>query len=68
MSADWYEDRNNLAAVARYMGERGDTVEDVAYMLEKPQKFEDDWRGVLVDESFAAMIDGLASPRGGRDA
>lgn len=42
--SEWYEDRRNLASVARYMGERGDSVDDVAYMLEKPHKFEDDWR------------------------
>jgi hypothetical protein len=41
--SEWYDDRRNLAAVARHMGERGDTVDDVAYMLEKPEKFEDDW-------------------------
>lgn len=41
--SEWHEDRLNLAAVARHMGERGDTVEDVAYMLEKPWKFLDDW-------------------------
>jgi hypothetical protein len=40
----WYDDRTNLAAVARHMGERGDGVEDVAYMIEKPWKFEDDWQ------------------------
>jgi hypothetical protein len=40
---NWYDDRRNLALVARYMGERGDTVDDVAYMLEKPEKFADDW-------------------------
>ena len=41
---NWYDDRANLARLARHMGEQGDTVEDVAYMLEKPQKFEDEWR------------------------
>ena len=51
MSAAWYDDRRNLAAVARHMGDRGDTVEDVVYMLEKPQKFEDDWRGVQASHS-----------------
>lgn len=44
MSTEWYDDRRNLAAVARQMGERGDTVDDVAYMLEKPEKFTDEWR------------------------
>lgn len=43
---NWHEDRHNLAAVARYMGERGDTVDDVAYMIEKPEKFADDWRAI----------------------
>jgi hypothetical protein len=44
VSGEWYDDHRNLAAVARRMGEQGDTIEDVAYMLEKPWKFEDDWR------------------------
>lgn len=41
---EWYEDHQNLARVARHMGEQGDSVENVAYMLEKPWKFEDEWR------------------------
>lgn len=40
----WHDDRCNPAALARYMGERGDSVDDVAYMLEKPEEYEDDWR------------------------
>lgn len=60
MSA-WHDDRRNLAAVARYMGERGDTVEDVAYMLEKPEKFADDWRGVCTDREAAALLRQLDS-------
>lgn len=44
MTAEWYDDRRNLAAVARYMGEQGDSADDVAYMLEKPQKFGDEWQ------------------------
>lgn len=43
---EWYYDRRNLAAVVRLMGERGDTVEDVADMLERPERFADDWRVV----------------------
>lgn len=39
----WYEDHRNLALLARYMSEQGDSVEDVVYMLEKPWKFEDEW-------------------------
>lgn len=44
MSAAWYDDRRNLAVVARWMGEQGDTADEIAYMLEKPWKFEDEWR------------------------
>jgi hypothetical protein len=44
MNCEWYDDHRNLALVARWMGERGDTAEDIAYMIEKPQKFEDEWR------------------------
>lgn len=44
MSEFWYDERRNLATVAHWMGEQGETVEDVAYMLEKPWKFEDEWR------------------------
>ncbi len=40
----WHEDRDNLARLARWMGEQGDGVDEVAYMLEKPWKFDDDWR------------------------
>lgn len=44
---NWYDDRVNLAAVARRMGQQGDGVDDVAYMLEKPWKFEDEWLAAL---------------------
>lgn len=44
MTAAWYDDRRNLAAVARYMNEQGDSAAEVTYMLEKPWKFEEDWR------------------------
>lgn len=44
--SEWYDDRHNLAAVARYMGEQGDSVGDVAYMLERPEKFGDEWKAV----------------------
>ena len=59
MNAAWYDDRRNLAAVARHMGERGDSVDDVAYMLEKPQKFADDWQGVQTNETFERLTRGL---------
>lgn len=41
---NWYEDHHNLAAVARHMNEQGDGIAEVVYMLEKPWKFEDEWR------------------------
>lgn len=44
MTPEWYDDRANLALTARYMADRGDTVADVVYMLEKPWKFGDDFR------------------------
>lgn len=55
MSA-WYDDRRHLAAVARYMGERGDTVDDVAYMLERPEKYGDDWQGVQIDVEAEILL------------
>lgn len=51
----WHEIRLNLAAVARHMAERGDTAEDVAYMLEKPHKYNDEWAGVQTDATFDAI-------------
>lgn len=49
MSAgNWYDDRRNLAAVARRMGEQGDSVDDVAYMLERPEKYADEWQKVML--------------------
>lgn len=53
---NWYDDRRNLATVARYMGDRGDSVEDVAYMLEKPEKFEDDWRAASTQSYGCSTI------------
>lgn len=45
--SEWYDDRANLARLAGYMGEQGDTIEDVAYMLEKPWKYEDEWQAAI---------------------
>lgn len=44
MTDQWYDDRVNLALLARYMEQQGDSASDVVYMLEKPWKFQDDWR------------------------
>lgn len=54
--SEWHEDRRNLAAVARYMGERGDSVDDVAYMLERPEKYADDWQSVLIDNKARVLL------------
>lgn len=45
MRGEWYDDRLNLAQLARYMEQQDDsTCDDVVYMLEKPWKFEEEWR------------------------
>jgi hypothetical protein len=42
----WWQDRGVLAMVASHMLDQGETTE-VAYLIEKPWKFDDVWRDAL---------------------
>jgi hypothetical protein len=39
----WWENHENLALVASHMADSGATAHDVAYMVEKPWKFTDQY-------------------------
>jgi hypothetical protein len=44
-SATWWHDLTNVAKAARYMADQGDyTVEEIAYLVEKPWKHGDVYR------------------------
>jgi hypothetical protein len=51
---NWYDDRMNLAMLAYYMFTQGDTAADVAYMLQKPEKYADDWKAAVAAQPGAA--------------
>lgn len=40
----WWMNHANLATLAEWMFQRGDSPADVVYMLEKPWKFEDEFK------------------------
>ena len=46
---DWFEDRHNLAAVARDMLLRGYRSERIVEMLERPWRFKAEWERVSDD-------------------
>jgi hypothetical protein len=44
---NWWRDHDNVATLASYLADHGFTAHDVAYAVEKPWKFEDEYREAL---------------------
>jgi hypothetical protein len=55
---NWYDDHANLAALARHMLDQGDS-ENIPYMLEKPWKYQDEWRAAAVLDSTALILEAV---------
>ena len=53
---EWYEIHDNLCLTADYMAEHGFSAKDLAYFVEKPYKFEDEFKKAqeAFDEEMAA--------------
>ncbi len=52
---NWFKEYNNIAALARYMADSNASADDVAYMIEKPWKYQTE---------FLAMRERDAQDRG----
>lgn len=59
MTANWYDDHKNLAAVARNMTEEDDAGQ-VVYMLEKPWKFTDVWLATQALDAAESVVERAA--------
>tara|TARA_R100000734_G_scaffold18734_1_gene16325 strand:+ start:1661 stop:1858 length:198 start_codon:yes stop_codon:yes gene_type:complete len=45
---EWYADHNNIVALCRFLHDvKGVSVEDLLYALEKPYKYEDEYKEML---------------------
>jgi len=45
---EWYSDHNNIVALCRFLHDvKGVSVEDLLYALEKPYKYEDEYKEML---------------------
>ena len=45
---EWYADHSNIVALCRFLHDvKGVSVEDLLYALEKPYKYEDEYREML---------------------
>ncbi len=40
----WFQVHDNLVTLTRWMADNGYTADDLAYAVEKPWKYEDEWR------------------------
>lgn len=45
----WYVDHANIVVLARWMADNGYTAEDVAYAVEKPWKYEDEFDKAIAE-------------------
>ena len=43
MNTPWHASHDNLVTLTAWMAETGHSAEEVAYCVEKPWKFEDEW-------------------------
>jgi hypothetical protein len=59
---NWYEDHQKLASVARHMAEEGGTPAEIVYMLEKPWKFTDEWRGSQAIDEAIRIVESAVQP------
>lgn len=39
----WYDEHSNLVLLAHYLADQGENADTVAYAMEKPWKFEDEF-------------------------
>lgn len=53
---NWYVDIDNLAELARYLIDRDGKI-DTVYYIQKPYKWEDEWREFQVQEQLEAAYD-----------
>lgn len=44
----WYDDHRNIASLASWMADQGRTAHEVAYMVEKPWKFDEEYDTFLL--------------------
>lgn len=47
----WYDNLDNVCLMARKMHDAGDSVENILYMLEKPWKWNIEWRALQRGEN-----------------
>lgn len=50
MKSPWFSDHSNLVTLTSYMAANGYTAEELAYAVEKPWKYEDEFLQALTLE------------------
>jgi len=57
----WYAIHDNIVLLAHYLADRGDDAKDVAYAIEKPHKYEDEYNAAraALDAEHAVHDDAL---------
>jgi hypothetical protein len=45
----WWSDYDNIILLTRYLADRGDPAEEVAYAVEKPWKYEEEFESARTE-------------------
>jgi hypothetical protein len=48
----WWENRENILQLAFYMASIGSNGWEVAYMIEKPWNYREEWKRYLMSDAF----------------
>lgn len=56
MRREWWHDHREIAALLAWLDERGETPDDVAYLVEKPWKWTPEYQQMLNEQRAQGVV------------